>query len=41
MNDNTFVRFALIHGMKEKRKENYFYFEMDLESFLKSLGLIY
>ncbi|CAD8194128.1 unnamed protein product [Paramecium pentaurelia] len=41
MNDNSFVRFALAHGMKEKRKENYIYLEMDLESFLKSLGLLY
>ncbi|CAK91950.1 unnamed protein product (macronuclear) [Paramecium tetraurelia] len=41
MNDNSFVRFALVNAMKEKRKENYLYLEMDIESFLKTLGLLF
>ncbi|CAD8113699.1 unnamed protein product [Paramecium sonneborni] len=41
MNNLQFVRFSLAHGMKEKRKDNYLYLEIDLESFLKSLGLLF
>ncbi|CAD8067442.1 unnamed protein product [Paramecium sonneborni] len=40
-NDDSFVRFSLVHGVKNKRKEQSYYFEMDTQSFLKSLGLLH
>ncbi|CAD8155187.1 unnamed protein product [Paramecium pentaurelia] len=40
-NDDSFVRFSLVNGVKNKRKEQQYYFEMDIQSFLKSLGLLH
>ncbi|CAD8148948.1 unnamed protein product [Paramecium octaurelia] len=40
-NDDSFVRFSLVNGVKNKRKEQQYYFEMDTQSFLKSLGLLH